>query len=78
MVIKSSCVVDCYYTKYKPCHLEFIDKKLVALNPDVDRSYGYKYNYKIVCDTDKRAKSDYVPVYNLIGPDIFDIKDKHI
>ena len=45
--------VAMYYKTSKPCHLEFIDKELVALNPDVDRSYGYKYNYKIVPDKGK-------------------------
>jgi hypothetical protein len=44
------------YTKYKQCKLELQTKELVALNPTVDKSYGYKYTYKIVPDQTKRFR----------------------
>lgn len=70
------------YPKYKPCHLEFIDKELIALNPDKDRSYGYRYNYKIVPSTERFRKvhkhKTYVHKDMLITEDISEIKDKHI
>jgi hypothetical protein len=42
------------YRKYKQCKLELQTKELIALNPTVDKSYGYKYTYKIVPDKTKR------------------------
>ena len=46
------------FNKSKPCTLELESKKLVALNPDVDRSYGFLYTYKIVPDKTKRFTVD--------------------
>ncbi len=45
--------------KTRQCKLEFYSKELVALNPDVDRSYGFKYTYKIVPDPNKRFRKQY-------------------
>ena len=68
-----------YYKRSKPCHLELDNKELVALNPDVDRSYGYKYTYKIVPDPNTRFgfKYEFVNEDVLIGEFVSEIKDKH-
>lgn len=69
------------YPKYKPCKLVFDNKKLVALNPDVDRSYGYEYTYKIVPLAEKFRKvkrhNFYVNRDRLVGDTVTVIKDKH-
>ena len=44
------------YGRSKPCKLVLDSKTLVALNPDVDRSYGFEYKYKIVPDPHKKFK----------------------
>ena len=70
------------YPKYKPCHLEFIDKELIALDPDHSRSYGFKYNYKIVPSTERFRKvhkhEQFIHGDMLIGDTVSEIKDKHI
>ena len=67
-----------YYEKYKNCHLEFDNKELVPLDPDNSRSYGYKYNYKIVPDVG--AKFNYsgnvIDARTLIGDTVSEIKDR--
>ena len=40
--------------KTKPCKLELISTEIVPLNPNVDKSFGYKYTYKIVPDHTKK------------------------
>jgi hypothetical protein len=66
--------------KYKPCSLVLYSKEIVALNPDVDKSYGYKYTYQIVPDPTKRfyKVSRYEVCINddaLLGEFITTIKD---
>jgi hypothetical protein len=68
------------YRKYKPCNLVLYSKEIIALNPDVDKSYGYKYTYQIVPDPTKRfikLSIDEVFADNdiLIGEFITTIKD---
>jgi hypothetical protein len=68
------------YSKYKPCNLVLLNKEIVALNPDVDKSYGYKYTYQIVPDPTKKfikTKMSEVYIDNdiLIGEFITTIKD---
>jgi hypothetical protein len=43
-----------YYKRYKQCKLELQTKELIALNPTVDKSHGWKYTYKIIEDKTKR------------------------
>jgi hypothetical protein len=45
------------FDRYKPCILVLHTKELIALNPTVDKSYGYKYTYKIVPDKTKRFRN---------------------
>ena len=69
------------YPKYKPCKLVFDNNKLVALNPDVDRSYGFEYTYKIVPLAEKFRKvkrhEQYINRDRLISDTVTVIKDKH-
>ena len=69
------------YEKSKPCNLVFESKTLVALNPDVDRSYGFEYKYKIVPDPHKKFRKvprhvQWINSDILIGEYITDIKSK--
>jgi hypothetical protein len=68
------------YKKYKECNLVLYSKEIVALNPDVDKTYGFKYTYQIVPDITKRyKKTEYGEIYidsdQLIGEFITTIKD---
>ena len=69
------------YKKSKPCNLVLESKTLVALNPDVDRSYGFEYKYKIVPDPHKKFKKvprhvQWINSDILIGEYITEIKSK--
>ena len=69
------------YGKSKPCKLVFDCKTLVALNPDVDRSYGFEYKYKIVPDPHKKFRKvprhvQWINSDILIGEYITEIKSK--
>jgi hypothetical protein len=69
-----------YYKRYKQCKLEFQTKELVALNPTVDKSHGWKYTYKIVEDKTKKfhkvSRHDiYIDEDELITDTITTIKD---
>jgi hypothetical protein len=70
------------YSKYKPCKLVFDYKKLVALEPDLNRSYAFEYFYKIVPLAEKFRKvkrhEQYVCKDRLVGETITEIKDKHV
>jgi hypothetical protein len=68
------------YSKYKQCKLVLQTKELVALNPTVDKSYGYKYTYKIVPDKTKKfhkvSRHDfYIDEDELITDTLTTIKD---
>jgi hypothetical protein len=68
------------YKKYKPCKLELQTKELIALNPTVDKSYGYKYTYKIVPDQTKRFRkfvrfTEWIHENELITDTLTTIKD---
>jgi hypothetical protein len=72
-----------FYSKSKPCKIVFDHKELVALNPDADRSYGFKYFYNIVEDPDKRFSKvkrheQYINSNRLVDKIITEIKDKHV
>jgi hypothetical protein len=60
----------------------FDHKKLVPLNPEVDRSYGFEYTYKIVPLAEKFRKvkrhEQYVCKDRLVSETVTEIKDKHV
>jgi hypothetical protein len=68
------------YTKYKDCSLVLYSKDIIALNPDVDKTYGYKYIYQIVEDPNKNFKKIsvrdvFIDADDLIGEYLSTIKD---